>query len=170
MNPLTDLEQKLIDTLKQCARRDFEANGSACPFFVAIRGDGKMKGTSLLGAPFELAQRLVEEIKNLTPCAFVNEVWHSTINNDKAATFAAGDEAILMPPRAALDRKEAVMIQFFHKDRHIFIVAFITRPKEGKPTLGEWQPGYDNTESGTKIKNLDFEPDRPKFFASGDVQ
>lgn len=176
MKPLTNHEQTLLDAALEITKLEFAEEGQMHPLLLALRDDGQLGVAPMTGLTKSAVSQLVNQTKQLAPCVLIVEAWLSHVTQEKSpAIFNAakdGDTSLIMPPRVDPARKEVVMLQFFHHDRHIMMRAEIIRPKEGKPTLGAWGDRIDNadtSEGAGTCRSMSFENPENARLTSGDV-
>lgn len=149
---------------------EFNLGAEVEPCLVGLTPEGALSRLPIKGAPKDLIGQAISFIKDESPIIFVTEAWisHVSAKPDSAIGKAMKedpDNVLLLEPRTDPNRIEAVMVQFFSKERHIFCTAEIQRHAQEAPTLGEWKV-LDNAES--KIHRHNFSPPGARL-ASGIV-
>ena len=171
INNLSPADSVFLIHALDIARYEFVRNGEVAPHLYIANPHGRQPlRVPLGGAPKHLASAIINEGKDSFPIILVTEAWvtKQTVKPDSALAKAIKEDpssALILEPRTDPDRTEAVLVQFFSKERHIMCNAEIRRPQQGAPTLGEWVVA-DNAE--TIMRRANFSPPGARL-ASGNV-
>lgn len=135
--------RQFIANMLAMVNESFPQAQEIAPMIAVLRGDGELGVIPLEGLPKGAANRAINTLRNEAPLVFICEAWTSRISTKPdsaiAAAVRAGDMAVIPEPRLQPDRKEAVMVQYFHHARRIMASAAITRPNTGPAVLEPWQ-------------------------------
>jgi len=168
---LTTEQQELISAALDSAQEAFATSYAQCPLLIVAQAGAQAEVINLSGADKQSVGAVIAMAKQVASVLFVSEAWTTRISTAQGSAIAEAvrtdpASAVIPEPRTSPDRREAVMVQFFHKKRHILCVALINRPPGGTPTLEPWT-FTDNAADG-EIYKTNFSPPGARL-ASGIV-
>jgi len=166
-------EAALLDGAIEGACVALAKDGEVLPLLLTMNGENELACMPLNGAPKGAVSGIIGQIKDIYPVVFICEAWltHVEAKPDSAIGRAVREgvaNAVIPAPKDNPDRQEAVMVQFFHHQRHIVLTAIMTRAAQGSPELGEWRV-IDNSDPDARIHATNFSEPGARL-AAGDIE
>lgn len=170
---LTDMQAEMIHSAVHTAEESIRVEGGICPMAILLEDrTGEMHMVNLDGATKEQTGALINGARTLASVIFMAEAWFRTIKAEPGSALAEAikndPKSVVMPaPHQCPDRREGVMVQFFHQKRHIMLSAELTRPTDGgHPSLSEWRL-TDNHDPDTVLRGASFSPPGARLTSGG---
>lgn len=164
---LTTEQQELITATLDSAEAAFAKSHEQCPLLIVAQEGAPAEVIDLSGADKQSVGAVIAVAKQVANVLFITEAWTTRISTAQDSAIAEAvrtnpANAVIPEPRTSPDRREAVMVQFRHKQRHILCVALINRPPGGTPTLEPWT-FTDNATPEGQIYKTNFSPPGAKL-------